>query len=117
MTETSDFTTIPVAEVTGRSARVSIAIPDNQIRMPSSPYHAKPFDVRITSVTCIWEWSNNRYGGFRQKFTAGGYRTLKDGSDGAKAPVEFESKFEPPAWMSQIVGPHTPDWYQDGAAS
>lgn len=115
MTETPDITPIPVGEVTARSARVTIAIPDNQITMPNSPWNAKPFDVRLTAVTCAWNW-HETYGS-KQTFSANGHRTLKDGSDGQLGSVEFHRSAEPPTWMSDLVAPYVPAWWPDGAQS
>ena len=109
----ADVTPVPIPVLLGRMEEVSLLVPDNQQRLPSSPYHKKPYEVRITYVRCRWSVSwRGPSPVYSRTFHMGGPRIVKYG-EGESTRAEPPISWTPPTWLADLVDPYQPEWYRN----
>lgn len=94
--------------ITEREVTVCLDVPDNQHTMafhwlkPDGPH------IRVTRIKVTW---TDKAGRSDVTYKISGPRILADGSEGNDLAGTGHSQ-NPPGWLAELVGVHTPDWFR-----
>ncbi|WP_131727596.1 MULTISPECIES: hypothetical protein [unclassified Mycobacteroides] len=94
--------------ITEREVSVGLDVPDNQHTMAFHWLKPDGPQIRVTRIKVTWIYKAGRSD---VTYRISGPRILADGSEGNDLAGTGHSQ-NPPRWLADLVGVHTPDWFR-----